>query len=223
MSHTPHLHIPAPWDGDALSLSDEARHHLERVLRLSVGTQVTYTDGAGTRGNGVLTGEAVKRGAETTEQRRGALLTVAVAPPKARERQRFLVEKLAELGVFRLRWLATLRSEGRAPRPDKARAWARAALEQSRRSYAMTIDGPFTPRDAVEDAVCWVADGAGLPVPSPHGIERLTLLVGPEGGFADEELAQDWPSVALSDGILRVETAAIAGAAIIRGDLATGD
>ena len=55
---------------------------------------------------------------------------------------------------------------------------------------------------------------AALPAPGPEG---WTLVVGPEGGLADEELEAlaDAPRLALGPHVLRAETAAVAGAAVL--------
>ena len=118
MRHIPHLYVGGVWD-DALSvLSQEQTHHLERVLRVGSGSAVTYTDGRGRIGNGEYRGGEVTRGEESTVGRPNTL-TFAVAPPANRDRCRFLVEKLAEIGVARLQWLETRFGEGKVPSAEQ--------------------------------------------------------------------------------------------------------
>ncbi len=106
--------------------------------------EVSYTDGAGTIGDGVLDGAVagVVRGPE----RRVALpvprVTLAVAPPHDSGRARYLVEKAAELGVAELRWVTTAATQGRPPHPASAPAWAAAALQQCRGAHLTAITGP---------------------------------------------------------------------------------
>lgn len=101
MKHIPHLVVAAPWKDGDLRLSVVQWRHLTKVLRMKGGQQVTYTDGLGTVGAGVLGHQVIERGDEEYVER-PASLTVAIAPPSNKDRQRFLVEKLAELGVARL-------------------------------------------------------------------------------------------------------------------------
>lgn len=210
MAHTPHLYLPGPWDEATLALSDSQRHHLERVLRLPEGSPLSYTDGEGRVGEGRLTGGGLKRGQEAAIER-PSRVTVAVAPPRSRDRVRFLVEKLAELGVVRLLWVRTRHSEGRPPPPGKVQAWVTAALEQSRGAWAMDV-GETTLED-LDPTLLVVADPAGEAA-FPMG--RSTLLIGPEGGLDHGELPRDVPRVSLGPTVLRVETAALAGAALLR-------
>jgi 16S rRNA U1498 N3-methylase RsmE len=211
MRHIPHLLVPPPWHGQSLTLSNQTEHHLRRVLRLNDGAALSYTDGQGRTGEGVLEGGAIRRGNESCLPQPVAKLTVAVGPPRSTDRARFLVEKLGELGVDRLVWLQTERTIGRPPRADKARAWAQEALEQSRGAWMMHID----------DAMVRIADLVGMIlVADPDGAPAMpietdsTLIVGPEGGLTPEE--RIGTPVRLGERILRVETAAIVGAALLR-------
>lgn len=210
MAHTPHLYLPGPWDGTTLQLSDGQRHHLDRVLRLTEGSPLSYTDGEGRVGVGQLAGGGVTRGHES-EVERPSRVTVVVAPPRSRDRVRFLVEKLTELGVARLLWVRTRHTEGRPPAAGKAQAWVKGALEQSRGAWEMAV-GETTLED-LDSTRLVVADLAGEAA-FPAG--RSTLLIGPEGGFDPGELPGDVPRVSLGPTVLRVETAAVAGAALLR-------
>lgn len=219
MAQTPHLYIPQPWEGGLLEIDEAQRHHLNRVLRLAPGGPVTYTDGAGTFGQGRLGGSGVERGDEHSVGRH-ANVSVAVAPPGSRSRCRFLVEKLAELGVAQLWWVTTRRTEGRPPPGEKARAWVVAALEQSRGAWLMKT-GDCSLEHLDSERVI-VADPGGGPMPIPPG---SVLLVGPEGGFEADEIRHDWRRMSLGPNILRVETAAIAAtvlATVRRGEAPYG-
>src|ERR671910_356615 len=118
MKHIPHLVVGAPWDGGKLRLSVVQWRHITKVLRIKSGQPVTYTDGLGTIGKGILGPQMIERGEEATVER-PTNLTLAVAPPANKDRQRFLVEKLAELGIARLVWLETERGKERVANPAK--------------------------------------------------------------------------------------------------------
>jgi 16S rRNA (uracil1498-N3)-methyltransferase len=213
MRHVPHLFLGGPWESPELALSDEQGRHLGRVLRLTDGAVVSYTDGAGARGEGELAGGHVRRGTETRIPRPTPEVTIAVAPPSKPNRARFLVEKLAELGVDRLIWLRTRHSEGRPPKPTKAEAWARSALEQSRGTWVLHIEGPMTMGDLPMSPTLWVAERETDPPRSV--VEGGILVIGPEAGLAEGEAPQRANRMGLGPRVLRVETAALVGAAIL--------
>ena len=98
MAHVPHVVLSGPWEGPIVPLPADTERHLRGVLRLSDGEPVEYTDGEGVRGSGALAPDGLVRGDEHGEEPPGRLV-VAVAPLKAKDRMRFLVEKLTEVGV----------------------------------------------------------------------------------------------------------------------------
>ncbi len=207
IKHVPHLVVGAPWNGDSLDLSIMQWKHLTKVLRLNRGDRISYTDGLGHLGDGILSDHAVDRGDER-EVPRNSELVVASAPPSNKDRQRFLVEKLAEMGVARLRWLRTTRGKERIASGTKVFSWVLSAVEQSRGAWLM---------ETSSDLVGW-SDLAG-PVVVCHPGGRTdtphvrTVVIGPEGGFGDEQLPADVVRWDLGPNILRIESAAIVAAA----------
>jgi 16S rRNA U1498 N3-methylase RsmE len=136
-----------------------------------------------------------------------------VAPPKPKERQRFIVEKLQELEVDELVWLATAYGQARPPSHERSRAWAVGALEQSRGAYLMgcgngtlaDLDRPIMARPGGS------APGDLFPLPGP-----VTVAIGPEGGFTDVEIEACPRSLSLGRTVLRTDTAAIAAGMLVR-------
>lgn len=212
MRHIPHVLVPGPWDGDPV-LPDATQRHLTSVLRLSVGDPVHYTDGSGTIGDGTLGFGVVNRGTERFEPE-PARLDLVVAPPRSKDRVRFLVEKVAELGATSLRWIRTARCQVPPPNEAKVRAWADAALEQSRGAWRLEVG--TTTWAALDDEALplLVADPDGAPL----GPERLpaVIVVGPEGGLTREEVPNRGEAVTMGGRILRTETAAVVAAALCR-------
>jgi 16S rRNA (uracil1498-N3)-methyltransferase len=207
MGHVPHLLLPGPWDGDRLLLSEQQRHHLEKVLRSGQGREVDYTDGEGLIGAGRYGSGEVVRGDEKSVPRPSDL-TVVAAPPDNRDRARFMVEKLAEMGVAELRFLETRHGQGRPPRPDRAHSWAVSGLEQSRGAWLLRIpDGSVTLADLEQPyAVCDPTGSRDLP-------SARTVVIGPEGGWGPGEIPDDASLWGLGDTVLRLETAVLVAAA----------
>ena len=211
MKHIPHVVVAAPWDNSTLNLSVVQSRHLSKVLRMSHGDKVTYTDGLGTMGKGVLGQHAIERGNEKKLER-PTRLTVVVAPPANKDRQRFLVEKMAELGVERLVWLDTLHGKNRVSSASKVFSWVLAATEQSRGAWLMEVAPDLATLGDLEPG--WVVCHPGGERSTPN---TTTVVIGPEGGFAKEELPDHSQRWDLGPTILRVETAAIVAVAKLSG------
>jgi RsmE family RNA methyltransferase len=132
---------------------------------------------------------------------------VAAAPPANKDRQRFLVEKLAELGVARLRWLATRHGKNRVASGSKQFAWVLAATEQSRGAWLMETSAETVEWQDLEEPVVVCHPGGDSDDPSAR-----TVVIGPEGGFAEDEIPDDTVTWDLGPNVLRVETAAVVAA-----------
>lgn len=201
--------VAAPWEGREIGLSVLQWKHLTKVLRVKRGDPVSYTDGLGTAGSGVLGSQVIERGGEGQVER-PSTLTLAVSPPANKDRQRYLVEKLAELGVARLIWLETKHGKNRVASPSKVFSWVLAATEQSRGAWLMETTAEVTDVSAIEGPIV-ICHPGGEPSPG----DAAVVVIGPEGGLADDELplgARLWD---LGPTILRVETAAVVAAARI--------
>lgn len=191
------------------ALDESAAHHLFRVLRVTAGDMLTVTDGAGSwRSCRAERDRIVPDGDSVREPPPPATLTMAVAVPKA-DRPEWLVRKATEIGIDRLVWIDCRRSVVRwdATRARKALARLhRVAVEaslQSRRVWFPTIDGPVPASHVLGTAVAAEPGGRQLSA-ADH-----VVAVGPEGGWAPEELALARNRVDLGPNVLRVETAAL--------------
>jgi len=212
-----------------VSLTGPQAHHAIAVLRMAVGDEVIVFDGRGTEATGRIAAiEPAQVVVATDTPRkiaRSGALTLAVATPKG-ERADWLVEKCTELGVTRLIPLRTDRGIV-APGAGKLDRWRRKAVEaakQSQQAIAMEIHDECSIN-------ALLSEGSSLFFGSPdaavsfsvalRGIDqaaRITFIVGPEGGFTADELAALHAAgampVRLASPILRIETAAIAAAAL---------
>jgi len=207
-------------------------HHLRDVLRLTVDSTVDLFDDAGSTTTAVIikidAASVVVRVDQIDHHQSDQTMTIAVAVPKG-ERADWMVEKLSELGIWRFVPLTTDRGVVRPGGINKLDRWKRLAIEsakQSRRSGVMKIEPLVSTKEAIAATESsWYCStgtdatpiaGALLAHPPKPG---LWIFVGPEGGWSDNELTQfqqaNATPVGLTQTILRVETAAIAVAAIL--------
>jgi len=231
--HHPDLGDPRP--GVSIGLGEEEGRHLSIVLRHRRGDRVEVFDSLGRvviarveslgskRESTVLVVEQVGGILDRTPRRR---VRLAVAPPKG-ERLEWLIEKSAELGVEHVtlihcrRGVASL--EGGSPKLDKLRRKVIEVAKQCRRNRLMTIDAlDFRTYLAQETAAWrWLCHPDDAQPPEPEALsdpQPLAALIGPEGGFESDELAEarawGWRPTRLGSPILRVETAALVAAAL---------
>ncbi|RGP36751.1 16S rRNA (uracil(1498)-N(3))-methyltransferase [Pseudotabrizicola alkalilacus] len=232
------LYVDQPLGaGQAVAVGPEQATYLFAVMRLPVGAAVLLFNGR----DGEWLARVVDAG-----KRRGALLCEAqtkalqlppdlwlLFSPVRKERTHFIVEKAVELGVARLVPVTTRFTQSERWRQDKHLAHAIEAAEQCGATFVPEV-GEVQPLERVvadwpaDRALLWADEalagrsGVGaIPVGGPAAI-----LVGPEGGFSDEEKARlrGLPFVrpiSLGPRILRAETAAVA--ALVLWQAAAGD
>ncbi len=194
-------------------------HHLERVLRLRTGEEVTASDGAGRwvpcRWVGAsaleVDGEVVREPAPTP------LVTVAFSPVKG-DRPEWAVQKLTELGVDRIVPLMAARSVVRwtgdraVAAVERWRRVAREAAMQSRRAWLPVVEPPAGFGDVARRPGAALAVAGG----DPPSLERPLVLVGPEGGWdPSSELGGGLATVGLGPNVLRTETAAVVAGTLL--------
>ena len=215
MGHIPHLFLPGPWPEAAIPIPAATSHHLLKVLKRDPETPVSYTDGAGHVGEGHLLENEVVRGGEQSVPPPPVALTIAVAPPHEKDRLRFMVEKLAELEVRRVLFLKTRFAAGRIPDQAKAAGWATGALEQSRGAWLMEVATEWTEVGILDPERVWYAHHGGSAGPATWPAE-VTIAIGPEGGWAEGEVPAGAFQLGLGRTVLRVETAAMVAAGMVR-------
>ena len=224
---------PLP-DPGLTELPQDVSHHLVRVLRASLGESVNLFDG---RGKGCVaklvsvSGPRVR--AETgpihqSEPEPGPRIHLAVALPKG-PRADWLFEQATALGVHAIHPLLSHHSENRRSRVSRWRRIAGAAAGQCARDFLPAIHEPqplagfLTREDLPQER--YLAHRAGPTLESCKGTSAL-LLVGPEGGFTFQELAaaedRGFRPRSLGSLVLRVETAAVAGAVLLARPHGTG-
>ena len=239
----PWFHLdPLPEAGVVLLAKDEAKH-ATGARRLGEGDSVVLFDGRGTLAHASLLGTRDRRG--NVEARIDSIerhepfaprIELATALPKG-DRLSTLLDMATQAGVDHL---IPLRCEWGVVKPhdETPDRWLRIAIEsakQSRRAWVPTFAAPISVAQACRggEGVCVaIAHPGGMPIPkaieswrsrgdAARGLATVRILIGPEGGFSEGELAAAEAAgasrVSLSPHVLRIETAAVIAVAAVRG------
>ncbi len=232
------------FEDQHVRLSTEQAHQVCHVLRLQVGDGIVVLDNAGYEYDVTLT-------TVTKREATGRITRKRPAPgePKvritlfqsllARDKFEWVLQKGTEVGVARFVPVQTERSIARAKQIDakKLTRWRRILTEAAEQSYRGRIP-------EIEEAMTWkevaaqlggfdrslIAATSGETRTLKESLERsgeppssIAVLIGPEGGFSDEEVRQACDSGAVPIGlgprILRTETAAMVVPALILHEL----
>lgn len=229
-------------DPDAFQafLEGDEHHHLARVARIRAGDQVWIFDSRGKRFLTEVeevgkdrTRLRIIRAAEGGEADLRIVLGQACAKPKAMD---FIVQKATELGVSMIVPLRTARSLplGESGGGKKLERWRRIALEAAKQSCRPAVPeiepflalAVFAGLDLPGEKIFLSENGGVLlreilmdglkRIPRP---DRVTLLTGPEGGWAPDEektlAGLGFHPVSLGRTIVRAETAAVCGVGMI--------
>ena len=219
------LYVRQPLTEAGQVLLDPAQaNYVGNVMRKSVGDELLLFDGASGEWLARVAEAGRKRMTLAVERRTRPLetlpdLLLAFAPVK-RAATDWLVEKATELGVARLQPVATRRTVTERVRPERLEAIAIEAAEQcSRTSLPELADLVPLARflETIEPGrtLYFADEQGGSPVAGAFRRGPAAILVGPEGGFAEEERSaiRALPTavaVSLGPRILRAETAALA-------------
>jgi len=231
------------FSGDEVRLEGDLAHRLSRVLRLEAGAAVVLLDGSGLEHETRLDAVGPRRVAGTVVSRRPGR-----AEPRVRlvlyqslvkgERFDWVLEKGTELGVAAFVPLLSRRNVVRAApgRPGRSERWRRVVREAAEQCGRCVLP-EILPAEGLKEALSEAADlrlllwegeeALGLAAalrrarPALEAVERpaVAVLIGPEGGFAAEEVALAREAgaqvVSLGRRILRSETAGIVAAAAV--------
>jgi 16S rRNA (uracil1498-N3)-methyltransferase len=224
--------------GDHAALTGEHADHLVRVLRVRVGQEFDISAGSTVRRGRVVAhtpGRVEFDLAEEVSAAGSVNVTLLLSVFKF-DRMEWAIEKCTELGVAKIVPVIARRTDAHLASASAKRVerWSRIALhaaEQSRRAAPPEIAAPLKLKDAASlpGALRIVLAESERQVllrdllAAYSGEGDILLAVGPEGGWADDEvqLFRDaaWRCASLGATILRAETAAIAATAIVVSDL----
>ena len=221
-----HFFYSTEIEAGSVILRDQELQHLAKSLRARVGDEIWVLDGVGNKYHCVLT--VLNKKAAYAEVRnhehqatREAKLELVIAPTKNMNRMEWLVEKATEMGIHRIRFLETLRSERARVNLDRLRKIAISALKQSGNVYLPEIGPPIKLAEFVQQltspdqrfiAHCQSPNLSLLSDQVKAG-EDVTMLIGPEGDFTlqEVELCKEagFKEISLGGMRLRTETAGI--------------
>lgn len=224
--------------GKGVGIPEQSGLHLTRVLRLDVGAPLTLFDGTGGEYAATLERDGkqvwARVGAFDPVERESALDITLLQGIARGERMDLIVQKATELGVSRIVPVFAERSVVKADAKQRERklehwqAIAIAACEQSGRNRVPEVAEPRGLGDAVaalpaSSARCLLAVDGGESLAAFAGRTRgqpLVLLIGPEGGIADNEQlfarANGFVACRLGPRVLRTETAGLAALATLQ-------
>jgi len=224
--------------GDRAALSGAHAAHLVRVLRVQTGQKFDVACG-----DVVRRGTVIAAGDERVEFALGESVVADVSTPITLllavfkfDRMEWAIEKCTELNVSAIIPVIARRTEkhlaqAAEQRVERWRRIAREASQQSRRAAVPEIGDPVKLANVLS-----VSAGSRIVLAESEqevqlrdvvrnhpSAGTLTLAIGPEGGWADDELRAfalaGWISASLGTTILRAETAALAALAISRSEL----
>jgi 16S rRNA (uracil1498-N3)-methyltransferase len=223
------------------SIGGDDASHIARVLRLTPGDTIGLFDGSGLEYEARIVSVArsrvdvsvIRRFAPTSES--SVKITVAQGLLKDKKTDA-LIRQLSEMGVAR--WIPW-RAKRSVPIPDSKRLnsrlqrWEKIAIEavkQCGRHRILQIGEPVElgeilalSMDCEVKLVFWEKERrplSRLAADPVRGIEKIILLLGPEGGFEPAEIEQaravGFATVGLGPRVLRAETAAVAACALVQ-------
>lgn len=221
-------HIPSA--GEAVTLAADEARHATAARRLALGDTLTLFDGNGGLAQAAIVAlptraQALALRVQSRTQVPAPVrhIHVAAALPKG-DRAATLIDMTTQLGMNAFTPLVCTHS---VVVPTRADRWQRICIEackQSRRAWLPQLYAAASPLAAIQAFRSISADSAGCVLFAHPGgralavadvsASRCLLLIGPEGGFSEEEVASMTAAGAaridLGAGILRVETATVA-------------
>jgi 16S rRNA (uracil1498-N3)-methyltransferase len=213
---------PSGIQPPVIELTGSEADHALKVLRYREGDEIHITDGRGSHFTCEVTGTSKSRLSaeirqEEKESRKKPAITILMGLIRKRDRLEFAVEKCVELGADQIRIFRGDHSEKQNVRTDRIEATILSAMKQSLRFYKPGFTLFSDLDEAIENAGSGrliVADETTSPGGEIQGIEKkdLILVVGPEGGFSQQERLLLGKAGAVSYSLgkkrLRTETAA---------------
>lgn len=219
-------------DIDIIELAGPELHHALHVVRVNKGQQMEVFNGEG----------AVFQTEVAEVDKRRCLLKVlqkevfmpdlsrqvhlAIAPTKKMERMEWLVEKATEMGVAKITFLSTKRTERVKLKTERIQKIAASAVKQSGNPFLPVMNGlvdfeAFLDLD-FDEARMYLAHCEDRLTDKPHifhvhpGPSPAIILIGPEGDFEENEIdtaiKKGFEAISIGSNTFRTETAGLLAA-----------
>ena len=207
--------------GDVVALESDERHHAH-VVRVREGEEVEVFNGRGAGFFGVYADNAVRLTAPAPDREPPADVYLAMAIINL-EKFELVLQKATELGVRSIVPMVTERVELRPERyRGKQERWRKIVFEAVKQSGRTRIPELAEPTEFIDvvnrDGIRILFDADAKEAPAVNS-QQSTILIGPEGGWSDDELraarAEACRFERLGPRRLRAETAAIVACAIV--------
>jgi len=239
----PRFYVPQPQiKNEMLRIEGDEVRHIRRVLRLKAGDEIIVFDGSGKEYEGTIVEErpfsVVIRIQNIFSSKRESHLEITLAQSLLKgEKMDYLIQKATELGVkeivpfFSSRSVPLLEKSGRLKRHHR---WERIAIDASKqcgRGVVPKIEPLQGYSEMLQSVspdslrlILWEREGTNLKEVLGKSIEKkeIFFIVGPEGGFSQEEIEEankaGFLRVTLGRRILRAETASLCFLSILQYD-----
>ncbi|HSH50306.1 MAG TPA: 16S rRNA (uracil(1498)-N(3))-methyltransferase [Bacteroidales bacterium] len=221
-----HLFYTPDLNDTIYTLSEQESKHCIKVLRLSTSGQVHLIDGKG----GFYTAKIMEPNpkkctveiVETKKeyQKRNHHLHIAIAPTKNNDRLEWFLEKATEIGIDEITPIVCTQSERRVIKPERLEKILVSAMKQSIKAYKPKLNNLISYTDFInkpfagDKFIAHCKDANKSLLKNRYTVSRdVLILIGPEGDFSREEIAQarqnNFTEISLGYSRLRTETAGV--------------
>jgi len=232
---------PPSLQNDTVVLSPTESHHLARVLRVEAGQEITLFDGQGTRAEGIIASVSKKEVTVRVTKRESIeppaveiTLIQAVCKP---DRFEMILQKATELGVRAIQPVITQNASLPVGKIEKMISRGETIIRNASQQCGTAWLPVFQPLEKIDAIFPTLGNFDAVFIGSLHSdakpfkecfqtlenIQRVALLIGPEGDFTEEEVnaAVEAGAIPVTFGkqILRTETAAIFGLSVLAYEL----
>jgi 16S rRNA (uracil1498-N3)-methyltransferase len=211
-------------DKDRIVIEGGDARHLARSLRVRPGESIEVVDPNGlmltvrvesvsaTRVEGIVTAERQHQ----PEPERHVIVGIAHLPSSSLE---LVLSRCTEVGASAFHIVQAQRSVARGARNERWQTIVREAAMLAERLKVPAVAGPSALADVLRESPnpVMLVRGAPTPLAAMPRADEVTLLIGPEGGWTDDELALVRDHAGLGPRNLRADTAAIVATAIAVG------
>jgi len=209
---------------EKITLTNEEKKHITRVLRKKIGDNIFFTNGKGLLYTGEITAiekntpkiEIIKK--EKKEKIHNYYLHIAIAPTKNTNRFEWFLEKATEVGIDEITPILCERSERKKINQERCNRILISSMKQSLKYYLPKLNNPIVFNDFIKQkldgdkfiAHCLNKDKIKL---DKSINKKSNILIGPEGDFSEKEITlaikNNFQSLSLGNSRLRTETAGV--------------